>query len=353
MKSDDSKKYRGVFEKVPGSGVWWIQYWGADGQRHREKAGRLKFAQDLVEKRRTEKREGKKMPKLNARPKLFGELTDAALKYSEPGDKGANHSRMKALKAEFGNMPAEEIKPAEIRDWLDEHEEWTVATRNRFLALMKLTYRLAEERQLIKYNPARLVRQQTENNARIRFLTDEEETALRAHIPAQYLPEFEIGLHTGMRKSEQYEKAVWENVDFLNNLLKIPDPKHRDARYVRLNSRVQAVLKMLKPEVVKGRIMGTQDNKHWFNPAVEKAKLQGVTWHILRHTFISRLVMKGIDIRTVQELAGHKTIQMTMRYAHLAPSHVQQAVERLVAPTATTTATEQKSSQKEQQVSIQ
>jgi len=71
---------------------------------------------------------------------------------------------------------------------------------------MKLTYRLAEERQLIKYNPARLVRQQKENNARIRFLTDEEETALRKHIPAEHLPEFEIGLHTGMRKSEQYER---------------------------------------------------------------------------------------------------------------------------------------------------
>ena len=139
----------------------------------------------------------------------------------------------------------------------------------------------------------------------------------------------------------------------MNNLLKIPDPKHRDARYVRLNSRVQAVLKMLKPEVAKSRIMSLRDNKHWFNPAVEKAKLTKVTWHILRHTFISRLVMKSIDIRTVQELAGHKTIQATMRYAHLAPSHVQQAVERLVAPTATTTATGQKSSQQEQQVSIQ
>src|SRR5215813_11334575 len=146
---------------------------------------------------------------------------------------------------------------------------------------MKLTYRLADERQFIKYNPARLVRQQTENNARIRFLTDEEEATLRTYILAEHLPEFEIGLHTGMRKSEQYEKAVWENVDFLNNLLKIPDSKHRDARYVRLNSRVQAVLKMLKPENAKGRIMSLQDNKHWFNSCVEKAKLSGVTWHIL------------------------------------------------------------------------
>jgi len=63
--------------------------------------------------------------------------------------------------------------------------------------------------------------------------------------------------------------------------------------------------------------------------------------------------MNGIDIRTVQQLAGHTTIAMTMRDAHLAPSHVSAAVEKLVEPTATRTATEPKSTEKPQQVSIQ
>ena len=52
-------------------------------------------------------------------------------------------------------------------------------------------------------------------------------------------------------------------------------------------------------------------------------------WHDLRHTFASRLVMAGVDIRTAQELMGHKTIQVTMRYAHLAPQHQLEAVQRL------------------------
>jgi integrase len=52
-------------------------------------------------------------------------------------------------------------------------------------------------------------------------------------------------------------------------------------------------------------------------------------WHDLRHTFASRLVMAGVDIRTVQELMGHKTIQATLRYAHLAPQHQLEAVQRL------------------------
>ena len=49
----------------------------------------------------------------------------------------------------------------------------------------------------------------------------------------------------------------------------------------------------------------------------------------LRHTFASRLVMAGVDIRSVQELMGHKTIQVTMRYAHLTPRHQLEAVQRL------------------------
>jgi len=58
-------------------------------------------------------------------------------------------------------------------------------------------------------------------------------------------------------------------------------------------------------------------------------KVKDVTWHIFRHTYISRLVMAGVDLRTVQELAGHKDIKMTVCYAHLAPAHKLAAVDRL------------------------
>jgi integrase len=71
--------------------------------------------------------------------------------------------------------------------------------------------------------------------------------------------------------------------------------------------------------------------RHWFEDAVKKAGLVDFTWHDLRHTFASRLVMADVDIRTVAELMGHKKIQMTMRYAHLAPEHKPVAVERLKA----------------------
>ena len=69
--------------------------------------------------------------------------------------------------------------------------------------------------------------------------------------------------------------------------------------------------------------------RFWFDQAVTDANLADFTWHCLRHTFASRLVMAGVDLRTVQELMGHKTIQMTVRYAHLAPQHRLAAVQRL------------------------
>ena len=58
--------------------------------------------------------------------------------------------------------------------------------------------------------------------------------------------------------------------------------------------------------------------------------LDAVTWHSCRHTFASRLVMAGVDLRTVQELGRRQTLALVTRYAHMQPDHLRAAVERLV-----------------------
>jgi integrase len=63
--------------------------------------------------------------------------------------------------------------------------------------------------------------------------------------------------------------------------------------------------------------------------ALEKAGIENFTFHGLRHTFGSRLGMAGVDIRTIQELMGHKDIKMTMRYSHPTPEHKKNAVKVL------------------------
>jgi integrase len=66
-----------------------------------------------------------------------------------------------------------------------------------------------------------------------------------------------------------------------------------------------------------------------FERAVRKAKVTNFTFHDLRHTFASRLVMSGVDLPTVKELMGHKNITMTLRYSHLSSEHKRSAVGKL------------------------
>ena len=106
-----------------------------------------------------------------------------------------------------------------------------------------------------------------------------------------------------------------------------------EGEFVTLNSAAVKVLKELRKRHKK---LGLPPNstlfhskrdgliknpRRWFATALNQARIRGVTWHTLRHTFASRLVMAGVDLKTVQERMGHKTIAMTARYAHLAPTH--------------------------------
>src|SRR5262245_64596025 len=66
-----------------------------------------------------------------------------------------------------------------------------------------------------------------------------------------------------------------------------------------------------------------------FRPALRRARITNFSWHDLRHTFASRLAVAGGDIRTIQELLGHQSLAMTLRYAHLSPAHKRDAVRHL------------------------
>ncbi len=350
-----SAKIRGVFEKVAGAGVWWIHYHDAEGRRRREKVGSKSNATKLY---KTQAWEGMKVPEnLRAKPVAFSELAIDALEYSKsrkPLSYRDDQSRMKNIRREFCHRVAEKITPQEIEGWLDSHGDWMPATKNRYLALMKLTYRLGEVNGKIKTNPARLVRMRRENNAVVRYLNqfeplpteldylkqhNDEESRLRAVIKnknPRHMPELDVALNTGMRRSEQYG-LQWEHVNLEQLVLTIPRSKHGEVRHIPLNAVAVGALKSLLPGMAKNNFVfvssrgrgALQGNRHWFEKVVKEAGIRNFTWHCLRHTFASRMVLAGVDLRTVQELMGHKTIGMTIRYAQLAPAHQLAAVEKL------------------------
>jgi site-specific recombinase XerD len=339
------KRTRGVYEKVPGSGCWWVRYADAAGRIRREKMGNRGAAIKLYRKRKTEVLQGVKLPEnFRAKPVLFSELAEDCLKYSKANKESFRHDdfRMKPLLEEFGNLPAESITPLMLERWLSDEaddREWEPATVNRYKALLSLTFRLGIDNGKVKTNPAALVKRRRENNAVIRWLSDAEEERLRAAIEKeapQHIHEFDIALHTGMRCSEQFSLA-WGDVDLTRKIVTVRRSKNGDLRHVWLNSAALSAFQTLfaqskgeGPVFVSERgLDALQSPRHWFKPALVEAKVIDFTWHCLRHTFASRLIMRGVDLRTAQQLMGHKTIQMTCRYAHLAPEHQLAAVEKL------------------------
>jgi integrase len=205
---------------------------------------------------------------------------------------------------------------------------------------------------VLAVNPASLVKAKAEHNERTRFLSEAEEarllSAIRKHWP-EYVPAFLVSIHTGMRAGEQFQ-LKWRDVSFDRRIISLPRTKTGKARHIPLNAialrelrqRKQAQEMFEEAQTSKGashhelaqvfRDAGDPQHNYrrWFNEALTEAKINDYSWHCNRHTFASRLVMAGVDLRTVAELMGHSSIQMIMRYAHLAPQHNRAAVDRLV-----------------------
>lgn len=122
---------------------------------------------------------------------------------------------------------------------------------------------------------------------------------------------------------------------------KIGTPKSGRAREIPLGIEVRNALKEhrhLRGPLVfcdrGGEMFGTVATRLPLWRACKKAGLRQIGWHALRHIFASHLAMRGASLKAVQELLGHSSILMTMRYAHLAPEVVNETVRLLDAPSA-------------------
>lgn len=332
-------KFPGIFERPPKSGIWWISYYDGDGKRHRERAGRRAAAMDAVSRRRREVKEGRYVPPSKGTRLTFRELAKAAMVQKKlrlaPGSYEMDQYRLKNLLPLLGRVPADGMNTARLEETMAQlRARVSNSTVNRYRSLISSIYSFAVRHDLIAFNPVSKVKPYKENESRLRWLRDDEEQRLRAEIGNPALEaEFELALNTGMRRGEQF-KLEWSNVDLERGNLTVKGKTGR--RHIVANkTALTALLTLRKITGGKKYVCPNatdairRDGRSWFENAVKRAGIPDFHYHDLRHTFASRLVMAGVDIRTVQELLGHKNINQTMRYSHISSDHRRAAVEKM------------------------
>lgn len=272
---------------------------------------------------------------------------------------------------------------AELNSWIV--EKWRTerlkagrkpATINRILAPLIAACGRAKEWKLIEENPLAGIKPLAQPKAdaeRVRYLSDDEDAALRKALlerderkragrqsgnawreergqellPAigEYAdaltPLVTLSLNTGARRGELFSMR-WSDVDLGARMITIraATAKGNKTRKVPLNNEALRVLKAWKkqtgggdalvfPGLRGGRL--TDVKKAW-KALLEAASIQAFRWHDMRHDFASKLVMRGVDLNVVRELLGHADLTMTLRYSHLSPAKLADAVSRLSAP---------------------
>ena len=237
------------------------------------------------------------------------------------------------LLAFFGDSPVSAITPERIEEFKASRiREVSPATVNRDLATLKHALNIATEWGYLSSSPAARVKLLKEPPGRDRYLTREEAAALLEACSKWLKPLVTTALHTGMRQGELLA-LEWDDVNLQRRQIRISDSKTGDARVVPMNGLLYNILSELGPK--SGKVFKNRRGEGYscinsaFKNAVKHAGIKDFRFHDLRHTFASWLAMKGVPLSTIGRLLGHKTAQMTMRYAHLAPDYLADVVEVL------------------------
>ncbi|MFZ0636715.1 MAG: tyrosine-type recombinase/integrase [Candidatus Acidiferrales bacterium] len=338
---------RGIFERPPRSGVFWISYTDGAGQRHREKVGRRDEALATYFARRRQVLEGNYVPpEARRRALTFRELANAAISHRKlrlrPMSLRSDLSRLGFLLRSIGAVPAAGLTVDAIEKVLDsllERRELTGSTANRYRSLLSAIFSYGVRTGRIPSNPLALVKRFREGEIRVRYLRDDEEKKLREAIRAtcpEREAELDLALYTGMRRGEMFTLR-WRDVDLARNTIAVRGKT--GLRNVVVNASARKALELLGARRRAGAVFvcaetqseNQRDWRRWFEDAVKTAGIDDFHFHDLRHTFASRLAAAGVDLRTVQQLMGHASIVVTMRYSHLSPDHRQAAAEKISA----------------------
>ena len=253
-------------------------------------------------------------------------------------------------KRQIGDVLLSELTPVlitEHRELLSQTEtirktKKSNATVNRYLAALSTAISTAiNEWGWMENNPLSKLSKLKEPRGRVRYFSDEERERFlfackESHNSDLYAAVI-LAFSTGGRKNEIWGLS-WKDVDLKNGFITFEETKNDEPRSVPLQGHaLELMLKRSKvPRIDTDLVFPSRvdQQKHLdfrkpFQMALKAAQIEDFRWHDLRHCAASYLVMAGVDMRTVAEILGHKTLQMTQRYAHLSPEHLKDAVAKM------------------------
>ncbi|MFN2266857.1 MAG: tyrosine-type recombinase/integrase, partial [Desulfonatronovibrio sp.] len=312
----------------------------------------------LAEKRELEARARKEAEMEKAKAEIeqsiFKDAGDAFLKWAKTSKKDWDHDSTRLrlhVNPILGDIPLKDVRPSHI-------EKLKVRCQEKGLSPGTVRHCLQTTRAVFNHaarlgsyrgeNPTRKVRFPKLDNARKRFFTHNQADQLLSALwdHDQDLHDITLlGFYVGLRFSE-IACLRWENVNLEYNVIYIINAKSGESReaYITENLREMFLRRqetgqtaLVFPGPVKGGVMKDVSdkfmrivNKLGFNDNISDLR-QKLTFHSTRHSFGSWLALQGTPLLTIKELMGHKTIEMTMRYAHLMPDHKREAVDKLSA----------------------
>ena len=332
---------KGLFKR---GDIWWLRYCDGFGKIIREssKSTSFKEAETLLLGKKRAIREGKEPEPIKRIPNYtFNQLAEEYLKWCERQRSfRSKKGFILQLVEEFGSYQLRHINTKTLEQFQTEriNKGNKPATVNRLLATLKHCIHKGYQWEMLSEQTFKRVKQVKlleENNRRLRYLSSEECQTLIKVSDNHLKPIITMALNTGCRKGEILN-LKWDNVDLRHGFILLDITKNGERREIPINDTLKATLQGITrrldvPYVFCDSNTGKPygDIKRSFLTACRRAGIKDFHFHDLRHTFASHLVMAGIDITTVSRLLGHKSLTMTLRYSHLAPSHMANAVNVL------------------------
>ena len=210
-------------------------------------------------------------------------------------------------------------------------QEISFRTANIELAVLSNLLNFAVRRNYLDKNPASGIKKLNELS-RLKTLSDSDIDELIAGATNKLTRDLITFLiYTGCRKGEALN-LKWDDVDMQNDVIAIKGTKTKYDRYIPISRALKRILEGINRESVyvfsyRGKKLSNFGES--FKTACKRAGLNGLRVHDLRHVFASKMVMSGTSLYITGELLGHRTPQMTMRYAHLAPYTLKKAVDEV------------------------